>query len=156
MSNTTKSQGSGLDINKVTLEELNESYGEGKIDLLDPKVSTILRAEGDMAELFSLIEAERSEHGAYRSVKDFIDRIYPILKGSMPYPALMLESLARGIDLDFPDGDSESMHYAMIALGKDYHRDIERRLSDISTALKEKLVSRDWEYWECGDDKVPF
>ncbi len=147
-----------LDINEATAEDFEREYGVYTPKILGPNVTSVMSVFDDMRELFLYIETERDEGGDYLSTKDFLQRMYRVLKEqSMEYPALMLESLARGCDLRFPDGNSENMHYALLALGMDYHKDLVRRLEAGYKIAKNNVVDRNFEFEaESESDKAPF
>ena len=113
-----------LDINKCSALGLKKAYGRSNKCIYNDALEGCL-SDYDMSGVFLAVEAERKAGGNYKSIKDFISRIYVRLRESEPYPNLSLESLARRVSITFPDGDSEKLHYALLVSGHDYHDEIE-------------------------------
>ncbi len=140
-----------VDINTVSKAKIKKDYLINYTQM-NKKEEYILPPD-DMEPFFDRIISERGKNGPYLSVKSFIERMFPIIESRFDYPCIMFESFIMGLDIRFPDGNSDNLKYALLFMGHDSHDE----LNDFLRAEKSRLIKEMYDIcMEIDDDAVPF
>ena len=139
-----------ININTCTLRDITEAYKSNTRCTYHDTLSSKLSYK-EMRVFLSALINERRKKGNFKSTMDFINRMYARLLPLTPYPDICLENFARYVPVVFPDGDSESLHYALIITGHDYRNDIIARFDHCKMRIDQAIA----EQYEVSYDDYP-